>query len=572
MQPSPQKGSLRTIRTFAEDVKRAENNTASVYTAPQQGPSTSPSPQVSQLEKMLSGDIEAHAQENIHISHEDHTHSAFDIRTSAREGMEDATILQNKNMSRPSSLRALKEGFTEWWNKTIEPFAKESAPSTQVLVSVAPPSLVYAEEKPPEDTIKPETPAWTKISEPRSATPLQHTKPEELAQYRAELRALPNKTHFVESSKKPFKEKRLSRPTIPVLPAPTEETPREVPYTEPAVPVQPSYVTPEEAALQAEIRDARERLSRLQNQQEEAPSTSRDIPFVPPPLTEKVTAPIRTYRNDALTDISDNQISVPQIAAREAERREETGTTYRPQKRQLPTSYKPLFISVFVVLFISLAGAGGYLYLNKKPGQVTEQPIVGIATFFKTTTQIPTTLPGDRLTLLKNINALRLSTALGATDFLHIYPAETLAGTEKSIETSTLMRVLDPRVPSTFVRTLENTSMIGAYGTEKAPFIVLKTNQFDAALAGMLAWEKNISIDLAPLFGEPVRKTFDPSSLTGDRTRPAYFSDEIIQNHDVRILYDERGEERILYTFVQNELILITTNHTTLEALLAATR
>lgn len=565
MQPSPQKGSLRSIRTFAEDVKRAESTTISTYVTPSQEPSTAVSSQTSELEKMLSGDVEAHTQGVIHTSHDDHTHAAFDIRSSAREGIEDATIIQNKNMSRPSSIRALKEGFVEWWNKTTEHFTKESAPSTQVRVSVAPPSLVYAEEKPPGDTPTPETVSWTKISEPRSTAPLQYTKPEELARYRAELRALPSGTHFVESSKKLFKAKRLSRPTIPVVPAPPEETTVEEPY-------RTQIPTTEEEALQAEIREARERLSRLQSNHEGVPSTSRDIPFVPPPLSERVTAPIRTYRNDALTDIADNQISVPQIAAREAERREQTGTTYRPPKRQVATSYRPLFISMCIVSLISLSAAGSYFYLTKKPAQVTEQPVVGIATFFKTTTQIPTALPEDRLTLLNSINALRLSTILGPTDFLHIYPAESLASTEKAIGTSALMRVLEPRVPSTFVRTLENTSMLGAYGTEKAPFLILKTNQFDAALAGMLAWEKNISIDLAPLFGEPVRKTFDPSSLTDDRTRPAYFSDEVIQNRDVRILYDERGEERILYTFVRNELILITTNHVALEALLTATR
>jgi hypothetical protein len=332
--------------------------------------------------------------------------------------------------------------------------------------------------------------------------------------------------------------------------------------------VRPAAPPPPPAPPQEDT-EARQRLAQLaetkQKEEVQEVRVSRDIPFIPPQLSEEGTAPIRTYRNDALTDIKTNEISAPQIAAIEAERRERTGVSYQAPRQREQRSWIP-FIAI-ALLLIAITGGGTYYYLNiNTSGQTTV--VSGIPGFFKTQTQIPVQLPEDRTTLIEKITSLSSATPLGARDFLQVYPTTLQNGSEVAETTSEIMRVLDPRVPGTFIRSLDSTSMFGSYGTNKNAFIVLKTNQFDTALAGMLAWEASISVDLAPFFGEPVRKTFDPASLTEDRTRPASFVDDVIQNHDVRILYDEVGEERILYTFIQNEFILIATSYSTLEALI----
>ena len=100
----------------------------------------------------------------------------------------------------------------------------------------------------------------------------------------------------------------------------------------------------------------------------------------------------------------------------------------------------------------------------------------------------------------------------------------------------------------------------------------MKTQNFDTAFAGMLAWEKTMSADLSPLFGAPVVMSFDPSARTDTQVREAFFKDTIASNKNVRLLLDEEGRDRIVYTFVNQNTVLITTTRTALDALLPLVR
>ena len=84
----------------------------------------------------------------------------------------------------------------------------------------------------------------------------------------------------------------------------------------------------------------------------------------------------------------------------------------------------------------------------------------------------------------------------------------------------------------------------------------------------MLDWEKNMSADLVPLFGTAVIETFDPQARTNTQARNAFFVDTIASNKNVRLLRDENGEDRIIYTFVDQNTILITTTREALQTLL----
>lgn len=104
----------------------------------------------------------------------------------------------------------------------------------------------------------------------------------------------------------------------------------------------------------------------------------------------------------------------------------------------------------------------------------------------------------------------------------------------------------------------------GTLGT--TPFIVMRVTSFDTALGGLLVAEKNLSNDLAPLFGEPVSNSFDTTE-TGGELRPAYFEDDIVKNHDVRVLRDELDREAIVYGFVNQNTVIITTDRGAFAAL-----
>jgi len=105
------------------------------------------------------------------------------------------------------------------------------------------------------------------------------------------------------------------------------------------------------------------------------------------------------------------------------------------------------------------------------------------------------------------------------------------------------------------------------FGTLGAvPFVVIRVTAFDTALGGLLMAEANMSNDFAPLFGDIVTASFAITE-EGGGLRPPYFEDDVVKNHDVRVLKDETEAERIVYGFVNQNTVIITTDRGAFAAL-----
>jgi hypothetical protein len=103
-----------------------------------------------------------------------------------------------------------------------------------------------------------------------------------------------------------------------------------------------------------------------------------------------------------------------------------------------------------------------------------------------------------------------------------------------------------------------------------SPFIVIKTTSFDTAFGGILAAEANLSTDLAPLFGEAVTATFDPNQPANEQLVVPFFADDVVQNHDVRVLRDELQEERLVYGFINKNTIILAPDRDTFRLMVNA--
>lgn len=134
--------------------------------------------------------------------------------------------------------------------------------------------------------------------------------------------------------------------------------------------------------------------------------------------------------------------------------------------------------------------------------------------------------------------------------------------------TGDILETLAWQASPAFLRAISEMNL-GTLGT--TPFIVIRVTSFDTALGGLLYAEDNLSKDLSPLFGEPVTSSFDVSE-EGSEVRPAYFEDDVVRNHDVRVLRDELEKERIVYGFVNQNTVIITTDRGTFAALAEAIR
>ncbi|MBL7045478.1 MAG: hypothetical protein ISR99_00365 [Parcubacteria group bacterium] len=156
------------------------------------------------------------------------------------------------------------------------------------------------------------------------------------------------------------------------------------------------------------------------------------------------------------------------------------------------------------------------------------------------------------------------------------------------ITTKTFLAAIDARVSDALVRSLEPEFTLGVHSFDgNQPFLIFKVKSFRTAFAEMLFWEENMSDDLAPLFGLPL-STFvakqeatevvatstvatptDESSIElPEIPEKRIFTDVIIKNQDVRVLKDDDGKIAILYTFPNEETIVVTTNENTLSEIL----
>jgi len=133
-----------------------------------------------------------------------------------------------------------------------------------------------------------------------------------------------------------------------------------------------------------------------------------------------------------------------------------------------------------------------------------------------------------------------------------------------------VITLLNLRLSGSFARSLQNLTIGGVDGS--APYLIMRSTDFDTGFAGMLNWEQSMNVDLAALFGEPVTQTFDPDARTVDRLRTPFFQDDIIANTSVRILRDEEGNKHILYGFADPSTIIITSEAYAFERLMSSVK
>ncbi len=181
--------------------------------------------------------------------------------------------------------------------------------------------------------------------------------------------------------------------------------------------------------------------------------------------------------------------------------------------------------------------------------------------------QIAVPIGRDAQSLMRDILSVQPKSQ---TVVAEIYPEINISGETVPAGAAEVLAVLDPSAPGTFIRAVTDMSF-GLY-RNREPFIVMKFTSFDAALGGMLEWEVNMSSDLSPLFGAPVSGTFDPQARTATQIREPYFTDMVVGNYDARILLDETQKERLAYTFLNRNTVLITTNRDALVALAGMVR
>lgn len=146
-----------------------------------------------------------------------------------------------------------------------------------------------------------------------------------------------------------------------------------------------------------------------------------------------------------------------------------------------------------------------------------------------------------------------------------IMPTTNIGGAERPVTTEEILTMMSLKVEPALIRSIkEMTFML----VDEKPAIILKVSAYDATFGGLLLSESVLSTELAPLFGTPVNATYK----VGVGTVSPEFIDELAENHDVRVLNDEMENERLVYGFINQNTVVITTDKEAFSALASRLR
>jgi hypothetical protein len=308
---------------------------------------------------------------------------------------------------------------------------------------------------------------------------------------------------------------------------------------------------------------------------------------------------LRTLEGDIREAVEERNVSSASIVMAEQEK---VSSSSIKQKQQ-PSNLKKKSIIVLVSVLLVALGIGGAYYLYIKSPLAPVAPSVPKAMTISSivSADMQKTLDvsglGSGATKAAVKNAL---TNVGGENgsILQIIPVEKgSAGSENIVNANNFLTQASMPVPDVLFRSLGNLWMLGTYNDNgtAAPFIILTNNFFQNAYAGMIAWEKTMPDDFVNVFGyadttalpisfastSPTSTSALPNfaSSTATSSIPSFvytspissyftiqgsFKDGVIKNKDVRAFTESDGTILVLYSFVDNNTIVITTDENAL--------
>ena len=271
----------------------------------------------------------------------------------------------------------------------------------------------------------------------------------------------------------------------------------------------------------------------------------------PTPLSQ-----IRTYQGDVASAISDQKESLVSIKQSEVAKKRATSS---PDEKPHTEREKAVLLVLGAIILIALGSFGGWFTYQEylKRSAPPENPI-----------------PRSRLITVTQDERFAVATTTSRAELIKFLresaenvPVGEIKHTILEMDSSPLtvenfMRTMESRASGALVRSWKPIFMFGSTRAENvSSFMIIELMSFESAYAGMLDWEKYLASDIGPAF---------PSALGLQSIKdPTVFRDVITRNKDARALLDSDGREVLLYSFLDNKILIITDNFETLHALVA---
>ena len=283
---------------------------------------------------------------------------------------------------------------------------------------------------------------------------------------------------------------------------------------------------------------------------------------------------VRTFKSDAEEAIKTERMSSASIAIAE-EKKKQKYEPFNPTDN-VPKSKKILIFTISLLFVFGGIGAFNFNYIKEKINFGPEP---------KKALEIPSLITADS-NLEFNLSNLgkkdasdSLYETVRTTDIKYglmqnIYITKNIIENEKEIKkiigSKEFMQLISSKIPDILFRSLSSKYMLGTHSlNSNYPFIILKTDSYENAFAGMLSWEKDMAGDLIALFPRKLPLSMQEGTTTTEQIL-AYkkeFEDVLVKNRDTRALKDESGNTFLTYSMIDKETIIITSNTDTLTEL-----
>lgn len=502
--------SLRKVRTFADDLLRAQGgsiNTGLTQATSVVAPTVTERSTAPATKETASGFLGGLLSNDM-----------LDIRN-VSAGTAEAVIVTERKAKQWSFAGAASEAVSTWWKETMQQLNRgthelpRSVPTQQVRGAIVRSARLDAKVEQKAVTVPP----------PQRITPIAMPVVPAPAPKIVEPVAIVEKTPVA--------------PTIPTLMRePIERAVRPVVRAQTPLTSLPSINTAEVSAFRS-YSSAPVRISPMQ---QEAGAIDDVLP-----------------QSDPREGTIQEEAARFTARAREAaQKRKDYEASITPARRR--TSYFVYTVMTLVVILTLVVGAGvAQKFLTARNAVVAPTP--GIEELFTVSASEAVPLVSSHTNLLADLTH-RVQTAQAAQGtFIRYYFVAEDGKSSAELPAHTFLEVLNTRAPGSFLRTIEDRMMLGAYGdsAKKVPFLVFKVQSYEDALGGMLLFERNINSDLAPLFGDDL----EHMGQTG------IFRDEVVGGVDTRSLYDQYGNMVLTYAFIDKHTLVITTSYTALGAL-----
>ena len=336
---------------------------------------------------------------------------------------------------------------------------------------------------------------------------------------------------------------------------------------------------------------------------------------------DSVLKPIRTYEGDVADIMSHRNISVTTIAMAEEQKRKEDPKVVAPiqddHKSESHIGFK-VFMVILSLLLVGGGLVGAYYLYSKSPVSIkypTPTPTANTPSSIVSRDSY-VLLPIDNLNQATIISRIKneIDKNQPAGTIKEIIPIVTDTNSNKlRISTSDMIGRLNITATDILTRTLTPQWMLGVYSDQngqKSVFVIVTTNFFQNAFAGMLQWERVMADDLrlfvappnitgisntdsnstysnyqipsvfssilatstlATTSGQTITSTSSSSTQAIPEIRSTLqgrFQDRIIRNKDVRAFILSDGNTLFLYSFIDNSHLVVTNNEKALYEIL----